>query len=117
MSNEDMQILKMWRNKEFNTVICDENNKEYEIYAFIEFVNSDCKGLAVFTEHNMLNILKPVKFDTDGKLHELDVAIGGRLDYLTNKAIQHYNEITIQEGGYISKVHYQDRTDIHYIVD
>ena len=115
MSKEDMQILTMWRNNEFDTVMCNENQKEYEIIAFVELV-SEAQGLAVFTEHNMFNILKPVMFE-DGKLYELNMALGGRLYYLTDEAIQNYNDRTIFEGGYICKVHYKDRTEVHYNVE
>ena len=114
MSKEDKQILDMWRNGEFDTVVCLDNKKEYKIEAFIELV-TECKGLTVFTEHNLFNILASVRYE-NGKLYEIDY-VGERLDYLTDKAIQEYNDKIIFKGGYICKVHYKDRTEVHYSVE
>ena len=114
MNNKDKQILEMWRNGEFDTVTCHEDGKEYKIVAFIEFVSSERKGISVFTYRDTYNYYLNSVIYKDGKLYELDDCIGGRLNDLGDRFIRHYNSITGQEGGYISKVHYKDHTKKYY---
>ena len=102
--DEKKEILKVFYNDQ--TIIDDEDGIEKELYGLVEF-KTPYKGLAALLKNVYIQCLNPVHIGKDGKLHRLNVSIGGNIYSID---VERYNDSMVQDGGKITKIYFKEET-------
>ena len=109
MKEKMNKIIKMM---EQNPVVVDDHcPRELQLTGLVEF-NNPWKGLGCCLDYHHFCLNECYISEEDGKLHLSMASNGGVLYGITQKAIDKFNAITIQDGGKIKCIHLPDGTKV-----